>query len=407
MPLTFQWVGRNEIDRIAQIRWQCYGSRTGDLPNFRKRTDLGRFADGECCIASRDGVDVGTATALSMHMHVRGRRLPCQGVAWVGTSKSDRRRGKDERGIASQVMEQLMRRARERGEVISPLMPFRASFYEHFGFGVMESQHIWTVPLSILPTDESSRWRFGTPADAPAMLACRARQSAAGQCDVETSDRALNEWMSGLYDDTQLFVDDRGGRIVAYTWVRTLTENDKGVAFVQQPAWESLDGLRSVLGLLASFRDQYSFGRITLPTDLPLNWLLRERQVPHRAVDHPTAQCRVITRMQSRIIDHAAFLSGQTVAPWARGELVVRIRECDREPSTVAVRFENGRIDAEPVSRSPDLELADTTWAAIACGHQRATTLVRLSLVDVNRPEAAALLDALFDGPAPFSHEYF
>ena len=31
-------------------------------------------------------------------------------------------------------------------QVISALMPFRGSFYEHFGYGIAECRCTWTVP---------------------------------------------------------------------------------------------------------------------------------------------------------------------------------------------------------------------------------------------------------------------
>ena len=33
-------------------------------------------------------------------------------------------------------------------------MPFRVSFYEHFGYGLVEQRDNWTVPISILPAGE-------------------------------------------------------------------------------------------------------------------------------------------------------------------------------------------------------------------------------------------------------------
>ena len=51
-----------------------------------------------------------------------------------------------------------------------------------------------------------------------------------------------------------------------------------------------------------------------VPADLPLNWLLKERQVPHRLVNHPTAEIRPYTRMQARVLDHARLIDHQNIA---------------------------------------------------------------------------------------------
>src|SRR5690606_8805833 len=160
--------------------------------------------------------------------------------AWVGTSKTRRRRRTGERGVASQTMNHVLDKARERGQVASALMPFRVSFYEHFGYGLCERLHSWTIPMSIIVDYPDSNWRFGTMADKAAMLDCRARQSRAGHCDVETDQRTMDEWFDKV-PDTQLFVDDRDGRIVAYSWVRLLRENDRTLAQAVQPAWDSIE----------------------------------------------------------------------------------------------------------------------------------------------------------------------
>src|SRR5205085_9701224 len=128
-----------------------------------------------------------TATALSLTCWVRGSPLPCQGVAWVGTVRTRRRAGGEggEGGIASRLMHETLRKARERGQVLSALMPFRASFYEHFGYGVVERRCDWTIPLSLLPTGEYDGFRFGGPDDRPAVAACHQRAVERGQCDME------------------------------------------------------------------------------------------------------------------------------------------------------------------------------------------------------------------------------
>ena len=135
-----------------------------------------------CLLARLDGDPVATATSYSMNMWVRGARLPCQGVAYVGTIKTRRRSG----GVASAVMAETLKKARERGQVLSALMPFRASFYEHFGYGLVERRAEWTVPLSVLPKGRVEGFEFVSEVD-PAMEACRQRMVEAGQCDIERS----------------------------------------------------------------------------------------------------------------------------------------------------------------------------------------------------------------------------
>ncbi len=406
MSLQFTWTGRNEIERIAEIAWQCYASRVEDKQKFLSATHARPMSDNNIVIASRDGIDVGTATAMPLFMHIRGKRVACQGVAWVGTSKAHRRRSGDAPGVASQIMQQVLAMGRSKGQVVSALMPFRVSFYEHFGYGIVEKQNIWTIPLSLIPSGNSLDWRFGKREDAENMIACRTHQVKRGHCDIETDADQLIYWFHKLENDTQFYIGEKNGNVFSYTWISTIAENEKLIANVIQPAWNGSDGFKGLLELLGSLKDQYSFARLALPTDLPVNWLLKERQLPHRLVEHPAPLCKMISRMQVRVLDHAGFLDGQELTRAISGEVTIGITESEGSHSIVRLSIEDGIISAKYVNAQPDIVLNDVTWASIACGELRASTAVELGLTSC-REDKLAILDALADGPAPFCFEYF
>src|SRR5437588_7044371 len=137
MPLKLRWVGESELDRVAEARLLSYAHGINDMEKVRQTlTSDPRSVPGDFLVAEDGAEAVGTATALSMTMWVRGSPLPCQGVAYVGTIRTRRRGSGVGKGIASMLMKETLRTARERKQVLSALMPFRASFYEHFGYGV-------------------------------------------------------------------------------------------------------------------------------------------------------------------------------------------------------------------------------------------------------------------------------
>lgn len=407
MPLNIEWTGRAQLERIARIRWQCYGNRENELESFIHRTRTGRFMDGDVAIATENGIDVGTATSLSLHMHIRGKRLDCQGVAWVGASKSHRRRSGEERGVASQIMDALLHRARERRQVVSALMPFRGSFYEHFGYGLVERQHVWTIPTAILPTGSGSNWRFGIQTDKQAMIRCRLKQAESGSCDVETSPAAMDEWFAYLTPDTQLFVDQQSDSIRAYLWLRTVIEEEKTVAVTVQPSFSDTEGLKSILRFLGSLKDQYGLARIILPVDVPLNLLIKEHQIPHRRVEHLSATCQMITRMQMRVLDHIEFWTGQQIPRSVNAQVTVAVREYEGNVSRFLLDLSSGTVQAGPSTAEPDLTVSDVIWASIATGALRCSTAADLGFVSVRRPEAVHALEVLSEGQTPFCYEYF
>jgi predicted acetyltransferase len=411
MGLILRWVGEDELDRVAQTRMYCYGAASKELETYTARIrDDQRTRPGDFLLAERAGVAVGTTTSISFHMWCRGGRIPCQGVAWVGTIKTARRSGKTggEKGIASQLMHETIRKARERGEVVSALMPFRASFYEHFGYGMVERRNDWSVPISILPQGDFQGIRFMQAGDLPLVQACRQRMVEQGQCDLE---RTPGSWafFSPQWENGYCIVDQptAGGAVGSWAYLVESIQNDLRYITVADAAWDSPQALVRQLHFLASLRDQYSEAILTLPVDWPLNWLLKESQLPHRPVDHAVAKVQTINRTQLRILDHAKFLSALMLPPESSGKATIGVRESEGDVSSFAIDLEKGHARHKPSAGSPDVEMTDRTWAAIACGDLPASTAARLGLIRVHSESALKLLDAFAIGPAPFCNERF
>jgi len=93
MSLVMRWVAEGEFDKVAETRLLCYGAGRNDLQKMKDMLrDDRRAKPGDFLLTERDGRPVGTATALSLTMYVRGSPLPCQGVAWVGAIRTERRK---------------------------------------------------------------------------------------------------------------------------------------------------------------------------------------------------------------------------------------------------------------------------------------------------------------------------
>jgi predicted acetyltransferase len=410
MGLTLRWVGTDEMDRVAQTRAYCYGAASKDVEQYQQRLrNDGRVKAGDWLLAERDGQAVGTTTSLSFHMWVRGGRVPCQGVAWVGTIKTHRRGGSGrEKGIASQLMAETIRKGRERGEVVSALMPFRSSFYEHFGYGMVERRNEWTVPMSILPSGEFSGMRFMQQGDLPLIQDCHQRMVQNGHCDIE---RSAGGWAMGgtIWPNGYVAVDQpiNGEPIRSSMFFMEETKNGKSYVRVFDFAYESPAALLRQLHFLASLRDQYSAAILQLPVDLPLNLLLKETQLAHRDVEHAVAKVAPQNRLQVRILDHVKFLEAMKLPQHVSGKATIAVKECEGNVSTFRVELDAGHIRAKPASGQAQVECTDWVWAVLACGDVSATTLARLGLLRSGEPEALNVLDALSKGPAPFCNERF
>jgi predicted acetyltransferase len=340
-------------------------------------------------------------------MWVRGGRVPCQGVAWVGTARTHRRRS-GEAGIATRVMHETLRRARERGQVVSALMPFRASFYEHFGYGLVERRVDWTVPLSVLPGGTTDGMRHYEPGrDFQAVNACRQRVAERGQCDMERP-AALWELYHKRGEDGLEVVDrpDISGPVRGWMYFQHSHVDGQDVVRVIENGYEDVPALVRQLHFLASLRDQYGSALITVPADLPLNLLLRETQVPHRPVNHATSEARPYTRMQVRVLDHRRFIEAMHLPADVRGKVSVAVRETEGGVSRMWVEVSDGRARVLPTEGEADFECSDVTWASVVCGDVPASKAIELALARGTR-EGAAVLDLFDRGAAPFCMEYF
>ena len=409
MPLQLRWVGEDELDRVADTRAMCFAHAPKDFERFRQyiRTDP-RAKPGDFLLAEENGVPVGTSTGLSMTMWVRGSPIPCQGVAFVGTIKTHRRRTHSGDGVATQLMRETLRRAREREQVVSALMPFRASFYEHFGYGLVERRNDWTVPLSILPSGPSEGLRFYRPDDMPELASFRQRVIERGQCEIE---RPAAAWEAQLKRaDHGFAIVDRpqaDGPVRGHLWMEQTQAGAKSHVQVRDVVFQDIAGLKRQLHFLASLQDQYSAALITLPADLPLQWLLRETQLPHRPVEHAVPELRQSTRLQLRVLDHKRFIEAMHLPDDCRGRTAVAVQEAEGTSSRFTIDVDSGRATVTETGSSPTFTCPDRVWAAIVCGDLRAVRAVQLGLASAEDHAAPGVFDAFSAGPAPFCDEGF
>lgn len=408
MSTNIRWVGRESADAIIDTRLKCYAGSMHDRARYRVFLDTDiRTRDGDVLLLEQAGQAVGTMTSLSLTFHAHSASFPCQGVAWVGTIKTARRkRTPGQRGIASQVMLAGLDRARERGEVVSALMPFRASFYEHFGYGVVERRNLWTIPVSLIPSFDAPGLRFFDPADLPALAAARTREAQQGHCDIDTGLDGLKYWAT-QFDDGMVFVDtDPAGTPIGYLWMKDETVDKQRIANVLRFSAPDHAGFCRLFGALAGLRDQYSAVRISLPVDWPIHHLLGESQLPHRPVDHPTAHLEQYTRMQIRILDPIRYVEALRPMPGAPARAVLSIRESEGHETRIALDFDGSRFSAKSTDASADLTMTDVTFACLASGDLTPTFAHRIGKLD-GATDKFQVLAPFTATRAPWCQDYF
>ena len=404
-----RWVEEGDLDRVAETRVLCYAHSKQDLAEWRKYIhNQGRSRPGDYLLAEKDGRAVGTATSLRLKMWVRGSAVSCQGVAHVGTIKTERRKGGKEDAVGTALMKETLRMGREREHVLSALMPWRASYYEHFGYGLVERRAEWTIPLSIMPAEDCSGVRFMNDGDKAAMNETRNRMIARGQGDIERPQSFWNDYFERRANDGFIVVDPKPeGGLRSWMLYKYESVAGKDAVRVLDLSYDSAEALRRQLSFLGSLRDQYSTAVLILPVDLPLNLLLKETQVPHRGVTHATADLKVHTRMQVRVVDHARLLAAMHLPRHYKDSAVVEVRETEGFAFKFRIDIEDGKASVKATNASADVVCTDRIWAAIVLGELPIARAATMELVEVSRPGAIETLSAFCDGRVPFCSDGF
>lgn len=99
-----------------------------------------------------NGTAVAKTAITEMHLNVRGKVMPMGGISGVATMPSARRGGH-----VRQLMDRAIQEMYESGQAVSTLYPFKASYYEKFGYAS------WQIPLWL----RSSPAAFAPYLDAP------------------------------------------------------------------------------------------------------------------------------------------------------------------------------------------------------------------------------------------------
>jgi predicted acetyltransferase len=308
-------------------------------------------------------------------------------------------------------MSHLLKIGRDRQQVVSALMPFRASFYEHFGYGLAERRAVWTIPMDCLPRstqrEDGGGFRYATAADLPALLQCGLHSTRAGRCDLE---KTRESWQADQlrWDQGFMIVDAAAdGAIASFMLLGDVQEEGVRIANLIEQGADSLEAFARQLCLLGTLRDQYSAVRVAAPADLPLNRMLRHNQLPHRAVSHPAPKVELQTRMQIRVLDHRRLIESLRLPEGFRGGATIAVSESEGHQSRFRVEIENGRCGFAESAATVGATLKDSVWASVVSGELAAERAAALGLIEIAEPRALDVLSALSDGPVPFCNEYF
>jgi len=327
--------------------------RAPDLDRWRARLSHG-LDEQDTLVLFERGEARATATSLAMTQNVRGRVLPMGGVAGVATHPLGRRRGQ-----ARQTLTRLLSLMRERGQVVSSLVPFRESFYGRLGWASFTGVRLARfAPASLAPL---LRW------DLPGNATPYSR--AEGEAPL----RELLVRVQSERHGMSLFGPGVAAAVTAdeARWVVILREGDTVTGALTYEVTDFIGDLTihgffptdmdSTYGLLrwaALHIDQVSRIQLPLlPGMAPETWLpdLTPTLLDRRDADHPTPMGRVVD-----VLGLSGIGAGD-------GEVTVRIRDphAPWNEGAYTLRGEHGALTVEPAWDCVDIG-ADLSIVALS-----------------------------------------
>lgn len=249
---------------VLSVPIQAYGFRpspASEEAERRHRAVQGYYRDHVTLVAEEDGVPVADVSAIPMRQNVRGAVYQMAGVAGLATLPHARRRGYG-RALVTEILGVM----RDSGSVLSTLYPFRASFYERFGFvGFPQS-----VSVTFSPADLG--WLLGR--DLPGSVRWGAVAEHYGDY-LEFTGRLLGERhgfamlpesrMAQLRDDRDRWVAmaSAGGEVVGAVSYRI--SGFAGELIVDELLYSSVVGRALLLRFFAAHTDQVARIRLRVP----------------------------------------------------------------------------------------------------------------------------------------------
>ena len=342
---------------------------------------------------------VGALKMYRMRQYLGGSALPMMGLAAVAIAPSARRRG-----YGRSMCRQALALARERGDVVSALYPFRPDFYRSLGWGTVGQLHSYTfAPESLHPLNETLPVRLATAEDEGGIKDCYERVARRSNGLLQRTAAAWRQYLDA--PATHVYACART-EIAGFLRVRygESAASDFRPLTVLELLAEDDEAYTSLLAWLSRQRELWRRIRYdALPEERFAHRLVDPRVPgfrPARRLWAPVA--RVIRGPMLRVLDVTRALAERHTwggAPAFAMELRVRDPELPANEQPLVLEHDGGEVHVRAEPRPTDLTVHTdaATFAQIYGGELSFTDAARLGFAEVSGDAAGA--DALFAGP--------
>lgn len=273
--------GEDDIPAMAALWAEAFPEKPLERRDRELREGL-TFGDlSDCWVVECDGRLAGALRTYRLTTHLWGHELPTMGLAGVAVAPDFRRRG-----IGRRMCMEALRIARDRGDVLSALYPFRTSFYRDLGYVLAGELHRYRFrpeELSMYPG-----WDRVVRAPETGVAEARdiyARVAARANGLLTRTERM---WSFCRRDGTYIYLHrDPRGRATGYVVVRGRGgPPERSRLRVLELVADDREAYLGLLGWLSVQRDQW--GRITYDALPNENF--------HRRLAHPRTASSAMNR---------------------------------------------------------------------------------------------------------------
>ncbi|MEJ2538557.1 MAG: GNAT family N-acetyltransferase [Gemmatimonadota bacterium] len=146
IDIHLQPAGEQHIPAMAALWAEAFPEKPQErrTREIREGFNYGDLTD--CWIVEDEDRLAGALRSYRLTLNLWGRKVPVMGLAGVAVAPDFRRRG-----IGRRMCLEALRIARDRGDVLSALFPFRTSFYRDMGFALAGAFHRYRFNPASLP----------------------------------------------------------------------------------------------------------------------------------------------------------------------------------------------------------------------------------------------------------------
>lgn len=345
-------------------------------------------------ISERAGRIAGAFRAYALTQHMHGTAFRMMGLASVAVDETARRRG-----VGRELCEHAIHVARERGDVLSMLYPFRPSFYQALGWGMTGELHAYRFrPESLGEVGRGSLVTRAGPDDSGAIAACYDRVASDTNGMIARTPRIWRSHLEG--DSTHVYITG-GDAVQGYAIVRfgrSSAPDDKPLV-IREIVAAGHDAYEAILGWISAQRDSWRIIQYEAAPDEHFAHRLSEPRTPGfqpaRYLWAPVA--RIIRGPMMRVLDVPKAIDRRLRwGPAAPMRFGLRVIDdiVDSNSGPFEVEYDGSRTSVRRGTVRPLLQLSAAAFAQIFAGELSVKEALNLGLAECDGDAAA--IDALF-----------